>query len=51
MTCDQCSHYDELNAFCWLHWREIGPDDACVRSCSDDDSIQESEEDYMDEYP
>ena len=49
MTCSDCSHYDELNCFCWLHWREIGPDDSCVTSCSDDDSIEEPEEDYLSE--
>jgi len=49
MTCDQCSHYDEINAYCWLHWREIDSENATVTSCSNDDSIEELEDNYLDE--
>jgi len=47
MTCANCSHYDWINCFCWLRWKEIGHNDAEVSSCSRDDSIEREENDAM----
>ena len=45
MTCENCSHYDELNAFCWVHWDDVSTEDAYVNSCEFDDSETEEDED------
>ena len=49
MVCAECSHYDEINCFCWVEWEYINSEDAQILSCAKDDSIEESEEDYLDE--
>jgi len=40
MTCECCSHYDSINSFCWLHWREVDSTETCPYDMSE----QEREE-------
>ena len=51
MTCSECSHWDEINCFCWVTMEDINSEDAQILSCAYDDSIEQSEEDYEEEYP
>lgn len=34
LHCEECSHYDELNSFCWLYWEEMSPVDTCPNHSS-----------------
>jgi hypothetical protein len=43
MTCSQCSHYDEINCFCWVQWEEISHADAEILSCASDTSLTEED--------
>jgi len=47
MTCEDCSHYDSINCFCWVRWIEIGHDEAYVHSCVNDDSKELEENGVM----
>jgi len=29
-TCEYCPHFDDLNRYCWLAWKDREPEDACV---------------------
>jgi len=31
-TCEGCPHFDDLNRYCWLAWKDRDPEDACVWS-------------------
>jgi hypothetical protein len=36
-SCGECSHFDSINCFCWLHWKEV---DANEMACEDHDELQ-----------
>lgn len=37
MTCECCGHYDSINSFCWLYWREVYSTDSCADDPTRDD--------------